>query len=88
MDLTNKFTCNKQNIRNHHGLQKPEAADFERRMQRAAMSCFAPSIARECTIVLDRASAETRQEIARDAPPPLRFLTTNGTEIITSVRLN
>ena len=50
-------------------------------MQREAMSRFVPSIAQECTIVLDCASAETRRESDRDAPPPGRFFTTNGTII-------
>jgi len=42
-------------------------------MQRAAMSCFAPSTVRECTAVLDRTGTEARRESARDAPPPVRF---------------
>ncbi|MBE6398534.1 MAG: hypothetical protein E7041_00175 [Lentisphaerae bacterium] len=42
-------------------------------MQRAAMSCFAPSTVRECTTVLDRTGTEARHESARDAPPTVRF---------------
>ena len=62
-----------------------------RRMQREARSCFATSTGRECTIVLDPPSPRlrrdkppgtgARREIARAAPPPFRFFTTNGTII-------
>ncbi|MBR7130645.1 MAG: hypothetical protein IKC82_01470, partial [Lentisphaeria bacterium] len=47
--------------------------DCTRWMQRAAMSCFAPSTVRECTTVLDRTGTEARRESARDAPPTVRF---------------
>ena len=50
-------------------------------MQREARSGFATSTGRECTIVLDRPGAVARREIDRDAPPPFRFFTTNGTII-------
>ena len=77
---------NTQICHNHYDLPKntkrfdcsPGVASCEdRRMQRAAMSCFAPSTVQECTIVLDCIGAEARREIARDAPPPLDFFTTN-----------
>ena len=52
-----------------------------RRMQRESRSRFATSTGRECTIVLDRPGTGARREIDRDAPPPFRFFTTNGTII-------
>ena len=42
---------------------------FYRWMQRVAMSCFATSTVRECTIVLDRTGTGTRREIDHEAPP-------------------
>jgi len=53
--------------------QKCKTVVCNRRMQRAARSCFATSTVRECTIVLDRTDAGARHEIDRDAPPPFRF---------------
>ena len=57
-----------------------------RRMQRGARSCFAPSTERECTSVHDRSSAEARREIDHDAPPRHRFFTKNGTLPVKKLR--
>ena len=54
-------------------------------MQRAAMSCFAPSTVRECTTVLDRTGTEARRESARDAPPPVNFCTANETKVMRKI---
>ncbi|MBQ7395102.1 MAG: hypothetical protein IJW08_01040, partial [Lentisphaeria bacterium] len=51
-----------------------KTADFHRRMQCEARSCFAYEQLRECTTVHDRSSAVARHEIVRNAPPPVVFL--------------